>query len=80
MLKAPYGFDRLFYLEVENASLFRVIDPSTLLQRYAYKLDKHELNVVKFLMSRKTARFTAYTLMYHLPIDAHGYYIKGGNA
>ena len=67
-------------IEVKNVPLHHVIDPSTLSQRYVYKLDKYELNVVKFLESRKTVRFTEYTSMYQLPINAHGYYIKGGNA
>ena len=74
------SLDYLFCLEIENVSLFRVIDLPTLPQRYVYRLDKYELNVVKFLISRKTAHFTEYALMHQLPVDAHGYYIKGGNA
>ncbi len=79
MLKAHVALI-ICFIEVENVPLPRVIDPSTLSQRYVYRLDTYELNVVKFLVSRKTVRFTEYTLMYQLPINAHGYYIKGGNA
>ncbi len=79
MLKARIALI-IYCIEVENVSFLRVIDPPVLSQRYAYKLDKYELNVVKFLVSRKTVRFTEYTLMYQLAINAHGYYIKGGNA
>ena len=49
-------------------------------QLYVYRIDKHELNVVKLFIRRITARFTEYVLMHQSHVDTQGYYIKGGNA